>query len=484
MTRSGHSPSLRYSVSHEARLFSRRDELVLVGGNGSGQRLAGDSAELVRAILDLLQVPRTRDEIVRELERLSGGPIARASVVDEALALLRDAQAIDVVSQAPLGPAPARGRLLLGVSGAVAAAGAPELVQRLQHAGFVVRVALTPTAARFVSPRVLEALTHAPVARSLWRRDPANPVPHMRWAEWAELVLICPASATTIARIVAGDCSELVAAIVTATRAPVVIVPSMNGAMYASPAMQRNLEQLRLDGRCVVGCGVGEELADAPEGRVARGGAAPSWSAVVDVAAFVAAERPRPDWNALYAADAAPPFCADRFDADVGEALAQRRVTSGRVLDCGCGSGTVAVELSRRGFAVSAVDVAPGALVLARARDGSDGVRWLEGDVTDEAIVSGSFDVIIDRGCVHGLPGAAHARWATAMARLCRPGGWLVVKSLAPDERAPPHTHAFTRDELRTLLDGNFVLDDSWETIFQGPLSPPPRALFCIFRRA
>jgi len=91
MTRSGHSPSLRYRVSPDARLFSRREELVLVGTDGSGRRLEGESAELVRAILDFLHAPHTRDEIVAHLEQLSGGPIERVDVIDDALALLRRA---------------------------------------------------------------------------------------------------------------------------------------------------------------------------------------------------------------------------------------------------------------------------------------------------------------------------------------------------------------------------------------------------------
>jgi 2-polyprenyl-3-methyl-5-hydroxy-6-metoxy-1,4-benzoquinol methylase len=215
----------------------------------------------------------------------------------------------------------------------------------------------------------------------------------------------------------------------------------------------------------------------------------PSWQAIVDVAAFVAAERPRPDWDTLYAADngdngAAPPrFCADRFDADVGEALAQRGVTGARVLDCGCGTGTVALELGRRGFVVSAVDAAPRALARARARPGSDAVTWIEGDVTDGGVVGGAFDVVIDRGCLHGLVPAMHARWATAMARLTRPGGLLLTKTLSPAERAPGHTHAFTVDELQALVHESFALEEHGDSLFQGPLSPPPRALFCVFRR-
>jgi 2-polyprenyl-3-methyl-5-hydroxy-6-metoxy-1,4-benzoquinol methylase len=385
-----------------------------------------------------------------------------------------------VAGVAPAPPAPLRGRLLLGVSGAVAASGVPELVARLQRIGFAVRCALTANAARFVSPRVLEAVTHAPLARSLWQRDAG--VPHIDLAEWAELVLICPATATTIARLAAGDCDELVSAIVTATRAPVIVAPSMNPQMLVSPAVQRNLDQLRQDGRWIVAGAVGEEVAHAPSARAPVGGALPSWAAIADLAAFVAARTTAPpDWDALYAGEDAPPFCADRFDPDLGEALAANGITGGRVLDVGCGTGNIAVELARRGFTVTAIDRSPRAIARASARPDGSTVRWQAGDILELAL--GESDVVIDRGCLHALPSANHARWAEAMARATAPRGLLLVKTLSPHERRPPHTHAFTVEELHTLLAAGFTLESAWESVFQGPVVPPPRALFAIFRR-
>jgi flavoprotein len=271
-------------TSPNARVADHATGMVVLAPDGSARRLTGDSAELVRAILEFCVAPRTREQILLHLEALSGGAITDARPIDDAIALLTSSGAL----AAPVERTPApRGRLLLGISGAVAAANTPDLALRLSAAGFELRIALTRDARRFVSPLVLEAVSGRPVAASLWRGE----VPHIALAEWAELVLICPASATTLSRIAAGDCSDLVSAIATGTRAPRLLVPSMNPALYHSPAVQRNLSLLREDGCWLAGTGPGRELAHDPSARAPVGGAMPSAAAVVDLACFVAARR-------------------------------------------------------------------------------------------------------------------------------------------------------------------------------------------------
>src|SRR5262249_55788498 len=127
-------------------------------------------------------------------------------------------------------------------------------------------------------------------------------------AEWTELVVVCPASATTLSRIATGDCSDLVAAIVAATRAPVIVVPSMNEAMYGSPAVQANLQTLRDHGRYLVHPALGLEVAHAPHARRAMLGPAPPAGAVVDIVRHLLGDAPRPrlpdgayGWERLWA---------------------------------------------------------------------------------------------------------------------------------------------------------------------------------------
>src|SRR5678816_2580275 len=113
-------------------------------------------------------------------------------------------------------------------------------------------------------------------------------------AEWADLVVVCPASATTVSRIATGDCSDLVAAIVAATRAPVVVVPSMNDAMYGSPAVAANLQTLRDHGRYVVHPALGVEVAHRPHARTAMLGPAPPAGAVLDIVRHLLRDVARP----------------------------------------------------------------------------------------------------------------------------------------------------------------------------------------------
>ena len=252
------------------------------------RRFDGDSAALLRAVLEICARPVGRTRLLAELAARAATTAAAvpAQPIDELVELLVG-DGVLVVAGPPAPPVPSPGgglrRVVLGISGAVAAVDAPALLRELQVAGCEVRVALTRNAARLVSRAALEALTHRAVWTSLWQRDGRAVVPHVELAEWAELVLVYPASATTLSRIATGDCSDLVAAIAAATRAPVVVVPSMNDAMYGSPAVQANLAVLRDHGRYVVHPALGREVAHRPEARSAMLGAAPPAGAVVDI---------------------------------------------------------------------------------------------------------------------------------------------------------------------------------------------------------
>jgi phosphopantothenoylcysteine decarboxylase/phosphopantothenate--cysteine ligase len=164
--------------------------------------------------------------------------------------------------------------VVVGISGAIAATHAPALITALQRRGHTVEVALTATAQRFVSLDALGAIAGREIHTSIWPSRPHAPAPHVALAQWADLVIIYPASATTIGRIANGDFSDLVAAIALTTRAPVVVAPSMNLAMLDAPAVQRNLAQLRADGVVVLHGVPSQEVAEAPSARTSITGAA------------------------------------------------------------------------------------------------------------------------------------------------------------------------------------------------------------------
>ena len=135
-------------------------------------------------------------------------------------------------------------RILLGVSGGIAAYKSAELVRRLKDQGAEVRVVMTRSAKEFITPLTLQAVSGHPVADSLL--DPAAEagMGHIELAKWADLVLIAPASANLMARMAAGMADELLTTLCLATPATVALAPAMNQQMYRNAATQANLDTL------------------------------------------------------------------------------------------------------------------------------------------------------------------------------------------------------------------------------------------------
>jgi phosphopantothenoylcysteine decarboxylase/phosphopantothenate--cysteine ligase len=149
-------------------------------------------------------------------------------------------------------PAAVRGlRIAVLVSGGIAAYKAADLVSQLVQAGCRVRVGMTAAATRFVGPTTLHGISGQPVLSDLW--SPAGaPEPHVELGDWAQVVLVAPATANTVARLARGEAPDLVSATVLAARGPVVVAPAMNDAMWAKPVVQENVAALRARGLLVV----------------------------------------------------------------------------------------------------------------------------------------------------------------------------------------------------------------------------------------
>ena len=155
---------------------------------------------------------------------------------------------------APILPTLGNGtKILLGVSGSIAAYKACELTRRLAELGCVVRVVLTENAERFVSATTFHALSGEHVRTSLWDSHAEAAMSHIELARWADYLLIAPASANTIAKLAHGLCDDLLSTLALATRAHVVIAPAMNQQMYANKAVQNNLSQLQSRGALILG---------------------------------------------------------------------------------------------------------------------------------------------------------------------------------------------------------------------------------------
>lgn len=150
-------------------------------------------------------------------------------------------------------------RILLGVSGGIAAYKAADLARRLQDAGAEVQVVMTESAQQFVTAMTFQALTGRPVRTSLWDPAAEAAMGHIELARWASAVLIAPASADFLARLALGLAGDLLGTVCLATEAPVTVVPAMNRVMWANEATQANIVTLRARGIAVLGPGEGDQ---------------------------------------------------------------------------------------------------------------------------------------------------------------------------------------------------------------------------------
>lgn len=148
-------------------------------------------------------------------------------------------------------------RVVLGVSGGIAAYKAAEVARALVKSGCEVSVVMTASACRFITPLTFRALTRRPVATELFA-DTHSAVPHVSLARWAELVLVAPATADVLARAAQGRASDLLAALILDTTAPVLWAPAMNATMWSHPLTQANLRRLAALGHRFVPPGQGD----------------------------------------------------------------------------------------------------------------------------------------------------------------------------------------------------------------------------------
>ncbi len=144
-------------------------------------------------------------------------------------------------------------KVLLGLSGGIAAYKGPELLRLFQKEGAQIRVMLTSGAQAFVSPLVLEALSKEKVlVQDDFLRPLGGLIPHTHWGAWAEAIVVAPASASFIAGLAQGDASSILAATIMASRAKVILCPAMNELMWSHPATQENIKRLRSFGYTIL----------------------------------------------------------------------------------------------------------------------------------------------------------------------------------------------------------------------------------------
>ena len=149
--------------------------------------------------------------------------------------------------------------VVLGITGGIAAYKAPDLVRRLRERGADVQIVMTASAEEFVTSTALQAVSGKPIRSNLWDKEAEAAMSHIELARWADVVLIAPATAEVMARIVSGGAPDLLTTICLATEAPIALAPAMNHVMWSNPATQSNREVLEQRGVHILGPGIGSQ---------------------------------------------------------------------------------------------------------------------------------------------------------------------------------------------------------------------------------
>ena len=150
-------------------------------------------------------------------------------------------------------------KILLGVTGGIAAYKAAELCRLLIKAGADVRVAMTDAAQQFVTPLTFQALSGKPVLTSLWASTAEHGMDHIAASRDADMILVAPATADFLARLVHGRADDVLGSLCLARQTRLVVAPAMNQAMWSAAATQRNIARLRSDGVDILGPASGEQ---------------------------------------------------------------------------------------------------------------------------------------------------------------------------------------------------------------------------------
>ncbi len=150
-------------------------------------------------------------------------------------------------------------RILLGLTGGIAAYKAAELARLLVKEGADVQVVMTEAACEFITPTTLQAVSGKPVYTGMFDTRAANGMPHIELSRDRDLIVVAPATADFLAKLVHGSADDLLATLCLARECPLIVAPAMNRQMWENPATQRNVVQLRKDGIVVAGPAAGDQ---------------------------------------------------------------------------------------------------------------------------------------------------------------------------------------------------------------------------------
>ena len=174
--------------------------------------------------------------------------------------------------------------ILLGITGGISAYKVPDIASKLCQAGAKVEVVMTESATRFITPLTLQSITGRQVYTDVWQPVPGFKAGHIALAERADLILIAPATANTIAKLACGLADDMLSCTVLATRAPVILSPAMNDNMLNNPVTKKNISKLKDRGFVIIESGYGHLLS----GKIGQG-RLPETAEIIDIIKLILA---------------------------------------------------------------------------------------------------------------------------------------------------------------------------------------------------
>ncbi len=221
-------------------------------------------------------------------------------------------------------------RILLGLTGGIAAYKSAELVRELQRAGADIQVVMTDAATQFITPVTMQALSGKPVFTGMWDNRVASGMPHIELSRDRDLIVVAPATADFMAKLVHGAADDLLATLCLARECPLMVAPAMNRQMWENAATQRNISQLRLDGILVMGPDAGDQAC----GEVGMGRMLEAADLVREISAWF---QPKPLAGTKVLVTAGPTFepidpvrgITNRSSGKMGYAIARAAIEAG-----------------------------------------------------------------------------------------------------------------------------------------------------------
>ena len=248
-------------------------------------------------------------------------------------------------------------RILLGVSGSIAAYKSPDIVRRLQDLGAEVRVIITKGGTEFVSERSLQTVSKNKVHSNLWDSEAELAMGHIELAKWADVVIIAPASANTIAKLCHGKADDLLSTVILATSAFVMVAPAMNQQMYGSIAMKDNLDLLENRNVKIIKPDHGEQACgDIGEGRLAEPSSIAQQAAEIFENSSLGGKRVLITVGATVEAIDPVRFISNHSSGKMGMALASACIQAGAETTIVVGSVSIEVEKRAKSIYVTSAN--------------------------------------------------------------------------------------------------------------------------------